>query len=99
MQTNEEQNVCFSEKISTGNGKMFVLKRKKNTKKKTKKTPSMRSLLTEKTPYKDILLPPISRLSRVNESQAIEFLPVLQFRENYPIVSHDIGQFFSSYAD
>ena len=59
----------------------------------------MRSFLTEKTPYQDILLPPISRLSRVNESQAIEFLPVLQFRENYPIVSHDIGQLFSSYAD
>ena len=59
----------------------------------------MRSFLREKTPYQDILLPPISRLSRVNESQAIEFLPVLQFRENYPIVSHDIGQFFSSYAD
>ena len=92
MQINEEQNFCFSEKISTGNGKMFVLKRKK-------KTPSMRSFLTEKTPYQDILLPPISRLSRVNESQAIELLPVLQFRENYPIVSHDIGQFFSSYAD
>ena len=61
----------------------------------------MRSFLTEKTPYQDMLLPPISRLSRVNESraQAIEFLPVLQFRENYPIVSHDIGQFFSSYGD
>lgn len=68
LQINEEQNFRFFEKMSTGNGKMFILK--------PKKIPSIRRFLTEKTPYQDILLPPISRLSRGNESQAIKFLPV-----------------------
>ena len=61
-----------TEKCSSENAK----KKNNKKKKKKKKKPSMRSFLTEKTPDQDILLPPISRLSRVNESQAIEFLPV-----------------------
>ena len=60
----------------------LIYRRQKNVhpktqqKKKEKEKTSMRSFLTEKTPYQDILLPPILRLSRGNESQAIKFLPV-----------------------
>ena len=56
----------------------LIYRRRENVHPKTqqKKKTSMRSFLTEKTPYQDILLPPILRLSRGNESQAIKFLPV-----------------------
>ena len=52
---------------------MFILKRKK---KKKKRLIDAKFFNGENPIDHDILLPPISRLSRGNESQAIKFLPV-----------------------